>query len=98
MAFRAFQNTPEFQSRFGYPELTNTIKRKIFGLNAAKLFGIDVNATRCALDTDKLASSKLEFASLVETQRLTAPWQPRGPLSRRDVISFVLNGGRIGAG
>ncbi|MEO8697477.1 MAG: amidohydrolase family protein, partial [Acidimicrobiales bacterium] len=98
MAFRAFQITPEFQERFGYPALTDTIKRKIFGLNAAKLFDVDVNATRCALDTDKLATSKLEFASLVDTQRLTAQWQPRGPLSRRDVLAFVRAGGRIGPG
>jgi predicted TIM-barrel fold metal-dependent hydrolase len=98
MAFRAFQITPEYQERFGYPALTDAIKRKVFGLNAAKLFGIDVNATRCALDADKLATSKLEFASLVDTQRLSAPWQPRGPLSRRDVFAFMRNGGRIGAG
>ena len=98
MAFRAFQITAEFQERFGYPALTDTIKRKILGLNAAKLFGIDVNATRCALNADKLAASRPEFASLVNSQRLTAPWQARGPLSRREVISFLHNGGRIGVG
>src|SRR6185436_11836663 len=31
MAFRAFQITAEFQQRFGYPALTDEIKRKILG-------------------------------------------------------------------
>ena len=98
MAFRAFQITPEFQERFGYPALTDAVKSKIFGLNAAKLFGIDVSATRCTLAADKLAASKLEFASLVDTGRMSAPWQARGPMSRREVISYVRRGGRIGPG
>ena len=98
MAFRAFEITPAFQQQFGYPALTDTIKRKIFGLNAAKLFGVDAQVSRCALDADKLAASKLEFASLVDTNRITSPWQPRGPMSRRDVLTFMRNGGTIGAG
>ena len=49
MAMRAFQITPEYQDRFGYPALTDEIKASIFGTNAAALFGIDATATRCAL-------------------------------------------------
>jgi hypothetical protein len=98
MAFRAFQITAEYQERFGYPALTSSTKQKVFGRNAARLFGVDVDATRCALATDKLSASRLEFASLVGAQRIAAPWQPRGPLSRRDVLSFMRAGGQIGAG
>ena len=36
-AFRAFEITPEYQDKFGYPALTAEIKRKIFGLNAARV-------------------------------------------------------------
>ena len=41
-AFRAFTISAEFQERFGYPALTAEAKRKIFGLNGARVYGIDV--------------------------------------------------------
>ena len=41
MAFRAFQISPEFQARYGYPALTQDLKDKIFGFNAANLLGLD---------------------------------------------------------
>ena len=40
-AMRAFQITRAFQDRFGYPPLDGLRKRKIFGLNAAALYGIE---------------------------------------------------------
>ena len=44
-AFRAFEITPEFQERFGYPELTAERKAKILGLNALRVFGIEQPVT-----------------------------------------------------
>ena len=55
MAFRAFEITPEFQERFGYPALTPELKRKVFGLNARHLLGLDPAADYCA-PTDPLAA------------------------------------------
>ena len=49
MAMRSFQITPEFQDRYKYPALTDEVKAGLFGLNAAKLFGVDPTATRCGL-------------------------------------------------
>ena len=98
MAFRAFRITDEFQARYGYPALTDTVKAKVFGLNAARLYGLDATATRCALQADKLEASRSEFSSFVRDGRVPAPWQPRGPMSRRDVLTYLRNGGRIGAG
>ena len=40
-AFRAFEITPEFQQRHGYPALTRSAKAKILGLNAAQVYGVD---------------------------------------------------------
>lgn len=48
-AFRAFRITPEFQERFGYPELTDEVKARILGLNAASVYGIDPTLTRCTV-------------------------------------------------
>jgi hypothetical protein len=39
-AMRAFEISPEFQERFGYPPLGGMRKRKIFGLNAAGIYGV----------------------------------------------------------
>jgi predicted TIM-barrel fold metal-dependent hydrolase len=37
-----FQIPEEMQRKYGYPELTEEAKRKILGLNSARLYGIDV--------------------------------------------------------
>ena len=37
-AFRDFEIPQEMQDQYGYPALTESRKRKIFGLNAARLF------------------------------------------------------------
>jgi len=39
-AFRTFEITPEYQERFGYPALTPDVKRKILGLNSARIYGV----------------------------------------------------------
>jgi hypothetical protein len=89
MAFRAFQITPEYQERYGYPALTDEVKAKVLGLNAARLFGLDPAATRCALDADGLDASRDEARRLAATGALPAPWQPRGPVTRREVLRWL---------
>ena len=48
MAFRTFEITAEAQERFGYAPLTTAVKAGILGGNAARLYGIDPVAVRCA--------------------------------------------------
>ncbi len=60
-AFRAFEITPEFQERFGYPALTDEVKAKILGLNAAALYGIDPELTNCQLAVDDRAALRREI-------------------------------------
>src|SRR5262249_8718992 len=52
---RSMRMLPEFIDKFGYSELTPAIKDQIFGLNAAKLFGVDPGASRQAIKADKLS-------------------------------------------
>ncbi|MFP3900368.1 MAG: amidohydrolase family protein [Acidimicrobiia bacterium] len=89
MAFRAFRITDEYQERFGYPPLTDEVKAKILGLNAAELMGLDAEATRCALDADGLARARAEVRQLAATGELPALWRPRGPVTRREVLSWL---------
>ncbi len=88
-AFRAFSISEEFQDRFGYPALTDSVKAKVFGLNAAKLFGVDVAATRCALESDPLAGAQQSAAHLRAEGRLPSPSRPNGPVTRREMLEWL---------
>jgi hypothetical protein len=88
-AFRTFEISAEAQERYGYPALTDEVKRKVFGLNAANLFGIDPAATRCAFESDPLTTSQGEAAGLREEGALESPWLARGPMSRREMFQWL---------
>ncbi|HLJ96910.1 MAG TPA: amidohydrolase family protein [Gemmataceae bacterium] len=60
-AFKRFQITDELCDKFGYSKLTKEDKAKIFGLNAARLYGVDVNAKRNALPKDALSKLKTAY-------------------------------------
>jgi predicted TIM-barrel fold metal-dependent hydrolase len=47
--------------KYKYAELTDEIKNQIFGLNAAKLFGVDVKEARQAIKADKLTKMREEY-------------------------------------
>jgi uncharacterized protein len=89
MAFRAFEISAEYQDRFGYPALSDDVKRNVLGLNAARLFGLDPTATRCALATDPLTAAQPQAAHLRADGALASPWRPNGPITRREVLDWV---------
>jgi uncharacterized protein len=89
MAFRAFQISAEFQDRFGYPELTDAIKARVLGLNAAELFGLDVDATRCVLASDVLEHNRPVQREFAAGGELPAPWVARGPVSRGEMLRWI---------
>jgi hypothetical protein len=89
MAFRAFQISAELQERFGYPAMTDELRRKIFGLNAAALFRLDPTETRCALADDPLTAAQPEAASMRDSGELPSPWLPKGPTTRRALLSSL---------
>lgn len=82
-AFRAFQISREFQQRFGYPELTSQLKRKVFGLNAAQVYGLKPDAMRRKLAKDRVQKSKLDY--LNEPQPSFATY---GPRTRREWLAL----------
>jgi uncharacterized protein len=93
MAMRAFQITPEFQERYGYPALSADIKAGIFGLNAASLFGVDPGATRCGLSGDPLSEHIDETAERRAVGALPSAWAPNGPTTRREMLSWLSTPG-----
>jgi predicted TIM-barrel fold metal-dependent hydrolase len=83
-AFRAFEISKELQEKHGYPALTKEIKAKIFGLNAAKVYGVDVKEVREALPKDEI--EKLKQAYLERPMRTYATY---GPRTRREFIDLL---------
>jgi hypothetical protein len=61
-AFRAFSLSEEAQQRYGYPALSDDVKRQILGANAARLHGIDLAtvASACRFTPDERASARAE--------------------------------------
>jgi len=39
---------------YGYPDFTAAMKKKILGLNAARLYGVDPNAMRCKIRPEEI--------------------------------------------
>jgi len=88
-AFRAFQISPEFQDKYGYPALTPAIKRKIFGLNAARVYGLKPDEMRKKLAKDRVQKSKADY--LNDPQPSFATY---GPRNRSEFLAFCsLTGG-----
>lgn len=82
-AFWNFEITPAFQMQYGYPALTQDIKRKVLGLNSARLFNIDVNARRCNIASGSMAAVQRQ----IEGELGPLYWlgeRPRGPTTRRE--------------
>ena len=57
-AFRAFSISEEYQERFGYPALTAERKRKILGLNSARLYGVDPLVVPCEFSREDLRAER----------------------------------------
>jgi len=60
-AFKRFQISDEYCEKYGYKKLTKQDKAKIFGLNAAKLYKVDVKAKRRGLPADALSRLKAAY-------------------------------------
>jgi predicted TIM-barrel fold metal-dependent hydrolase len=83
-AFRAFSITTQYQEMYGYPALTDAIKAKIFGLNAAKLYHIDTTAARCKADGSTFSMMKRELDGEIGPNRFAV----KSPLGPRDVEEY----------
>lgn len=57
-AFKRFQISDELCEKFGYSKITKEDKAKIFGLNAARIYGVDVKEKRNPLSPDIIARAR----------------------------------------
>lgn len=86
-AFRTFEISAEYQERFGYPALTAEAKRKIFGLNGARVYGIDVAALH---DRGRLAERRAAYRADPNPSFATF-----GPRTRRDFLALWQQRGGV---
>ena len=60
-AFRRFEIPDALVEKHGYAPLTRPVKEQIFGLNAARLFSVDVAAKRNEIPADYLSRIKMSY-------------------------------------
>ena len=87
-AFRAFQISTEYQDKYRYPALTADAKRKIFGLNAARVYGLDVAQIR----TPELQAARAEYRATPNPS-----FRTYGPSTRRQFLAMQQEHGGLPA-
>ncbi|MGH8691847.1 MAG: amidohydrolase family protein, partial [Burkholderiales bacterium] len=60
-AFRTFQISREFRDRFGYPEITPSLRAKIFGLNGARVYGLSAAEVKKYTSGDGVARDRASY-------------------------------------
>lgn len=83
-AFRTFQISAQYRERFGYPEITPTLRRKVFGLNAAVPYRIDQEEIRQLTAVDRVARDKANYLNDPQPSFLTY-----GPKNRREFLNLL---------
>jgi hypothetical protein len=87
-AFRTFQISEAFREQYGYPEITDEIRAKVFGLSSAKIYGIEPVETAAARHTDSIGRAKVAY------QRRPDPsFRTYGPKTRREFLALALSHG-----
>jgi uncharacterized protein len=82
-AMRSFEISTEWQERHGYPALTTELKRKIFGLNGAKVYGLKPEQLVPRLKKDRVHKAKAEYAPNANPSFATC-----GPKNRREFLAL----------
>jgi len=80
------------RERYGFPPLTRKAKRRILGLNAARLYGVDPRARRCAIAADRIALERAAQGGFRAGRSLRA----YGPRTRRELLALLRLGGHAG--
>ena len=87
---RTFQISDELRARHGYPRLTPELRRKVFGLNAARPYNLDAASLRRYAETDAVARERAAYA-----ERPNPSFATLGPRTRREFFNLRrLSGGQ----
>src|SRR4030095_5847095 len=82
-AFQALQIPPAMQEQFGYPALTDGIKERILGKNAARVYRVRTRRHRCTVPPDGLQLLQAEQGGMRADRSLRV----YGARTRREFLS-----------
>jgi predicted TIM-barrel fold metal-dependent hydrolase len=86
--FKCLTIPDAMQAQFGYPALTEETKRKIFGINAARLYGVKVKKARRNIAKGKLKRLERAQGGVGTTRALGI----HGPQTRREIFAMLRRG------
>jgi hypothetical protein len=78
-AFRTFEISPTLRAAHRYPELTPKLRAKIFGLNGARVYGVDVPGERKKTEADPIGLRKQAYR-----ERAAPVFETFGPRNDRE--------------
>ena len=83
--FKQLQIPASLQEQFGYPALTDKMKKRILGENAARLYKVKRKAERCNVPADRLQQLQLAQGGPHAGRDL----RPGGPQTRRGFLKLL---------
>lgn len=89
-AFRAFQMADGFAAQNGYPELDDAAKARIFGLNAARVYGVEP-----ARFIKKAALDPLQERRAAYSEEAQPSFESYGPKTRREFLALHRHQGGL---
>lgn len=87
-AFKTLQIPPAMQEEFGYPALTDGIKKRILGFNAARLYRVQRSQRRCEVPSDALEQLQQDQGGFRAERSLRV----YGAQTRREFLSIFGRG------
>jgi hypothetical protein len=87
-AFRTFQISDALRAAHGYPKITDALRRKVFGLNAARPYRLDVKDLQRQAQADAVARERENYAD-----RRNPSFATYGPRTRREFANFLRASG-----
>lgn len=85
--FRTFEIPTALQEEYGYPALNADRRRKILGLNAARVFDVDIDAQRCRLEEEEICNMKNQVKEEFGPRRWIQP--PSAPDNAEDYLAAI---------
>ena len=90
-AFRAFQIAPVLREKHGYAEITPALRAKIFGRNAATVYGLSAADIKKYSASDRIARERSAYLENPDPH-----FRTYGPKTRREFLQYLrLSAGRL---
>jgi hypothetical protein len=91
-AFRSFQIADPLVDAHGYPPLTPELKAKVFGLNGARVYGVEVPEQKQKTEADPIGLKKAAYR-----ERPDPTFETFGPQTDREYDALVAERGGLPA-